>query len=130
MRKIKIAQIGIGHDHALELLNCIVKHTDIFEFVGLAIPESEKTDFAKRYEKVASYNTLTVEQALNYGGLEAIAIETEDDSFYCYPKHPEAITKLGFATEEIYQFRLADPNIFLEKYAAYLPADARSGMQG
>ena len=32
MRKIKIAQIGIGHDHALELLNCIVKHTDIFEF--------------------------------------------------------------------------------------------------
>ena len=31
MKKIKIAQIGIGHDHALELLHCIVNHTDIFE---------------------------------------------------------------------------------------------------
>ena len=78
MKKIKIAQIGIGHDHALELLNCILKHPDIFEFVGLAIPESEKSDFPTRYDRVAKYNTLTVEEALNYEGLEAIAIETEE----------------------------------------------------
>ena len=65
MKKIKIAQIGIGHDHALELLHCIVNHTDIFEFVGLAIPESEKTDFPKRYEKVAQYHTPLILQVMN-----------------------------------------------------------------
>jgi hypothetical protein len=39
---------------------------------------------------------------------DCIAIETETDSFYCFPKNPRAITKLGFATEEIYRLRLAE----------------------
>ena len=30
-------------------------------------------------------------------------ISTENDSFYCAPPHPDVITKLAFATEEIYQ---------------------------
>lgn len=30
-------------------------------------------------------------------------ISTETDSFYCYPTNPDIITKLAFATEEIYQ---------------------------
>ncbi len=33
-------------------------------------------------------------------------ISTENDSFYCYPKKENVITKLGFATEEIYQMHL------------------------
>ena len=78
MRKLKIAQIGIGHDHALAILESIRKQTDIFDFVGLAVPESEKTDFPTRFAKTEQYNTLTVEQALNYEGLDCIAIETEE----------------------------------------------------
>jgi len=30
-------------------------------------------------------------------------ISTQDDSFYCYPTNPDIITKLAFATEEIYK---------------------------
>lgn len=78
MKKLKIAQIGIGHDHALEVLESIRKHTDIFDFVGIAVPESEKTDFPKRFEKVRELNMLTTEEALDYAGLDAIAIETEE----------------------------------------------------
>ena len=78
MKKLKIAQIGIGHDHALAIIDSILDHTDIFEFVGLAIPESEKMDFPAKYAKTEQYNTLTVEQALDYEGLDCIAIETEE----------------------------------------------------
>ena len=54
MRKLKIAQIGIGHDHALAILESIRKHPDIFEFVGLAVPESEKKDFPQNMPKPSS----------------------------------------------------------------------------
>ena len=33
-------------------------------------------------------------------------ISTEEDSFYCYPTNPDIITKLSFATEEIYKLHL------------------------
>ena len=32
-------------------------------------------------------------------------ISTETDSFYCYPTNPDIITKLAFATEEIYKLQ-------------------------
>lgn len=33
-------------------------------------------------------------------------ISTENDSFYCYPTNPNIITKLAFATEEIYKLSM------------------------
>ena len=33
-------------------------------------------------------------------------ISTETDSFYCYPTNPDIITKLAFATEEIYKIHV------------------------
>ena len=33
-------------------------------------------------------------------------ISTETDSFYCYPTNPDIVTKLAFATEEIYKLHL------------------------
>lgn len=34
---------------------------------------------------------------------DCVDISTETDSFYCYPKKENVVTKLAFATEEIYQ---------------------------
>ena len=34
--------------------------------------------------------------------LDCFDISTDNDSFYCYPKKQNVVTKLGFATEEIY----------------------------
>ena len=37
-------------------------------------------------------------------------ITTEDDCYFCYPKKQNVITKLGFATEAIYQYNLRKIN--------------------
>lgn len=37
---------------------------------------------------------------------DCIDISTEDDSFYCFPTQENVVTKLAFATEEIYQRKL------------------------
>ena len=36
---------------------------------------------------------------------DCVDISTEHDSFYCYPKQQNVVTKLAFATEEIYQMK-------------------------
>lgn len=48
-------------------------------------------------------NSLHVEYDYCYiKPFDCVDISTEHDSFYCYPTKPNVITKLGFATEEIY----------------------------
>ena len=37
---------------------------------------------------------------------DAFVINTEDDTYICYPKKQNVVTKLGFAVEEIYQYNL------------------------
>ncbi|MBQ3107484.1 MAG: hypothetical protein IJC68_02595, partial [Firmicutes bacterium] len=37
---------------------------------------------------------------------DCVDISTENDSFYCYPTKENVVTKLAFATEEIYQMNL------------------------
>ncbi len=39
---------------------------------------------------------------------DCIDISTEKDSFYCYPEKNDVITKLSFATEEIYRLRMEE----------------------
>ncbi|MBR6563788.1 MAG: hypothetical protein IKK70_07610 [Clostridia bacterium] len=46
---------------------------------------------------------------------DCIDISTENDSFYCYPTKPDCITKLAFATEEIYRISLEKTRIKKEK---------------
>lgn len=38
---------------------------------------------------------------------DCVDISTEDDSFYCFPTKENVVTKLAFATEEIYQRSLS-----------------------
>ena len=38
---------------------------------------------------------------------DCVDISTENDSFYCYPKQENVVTKLAFATEELYQRSLS-----------------------
>lgn len=41
---------------------------------------------------------------------DCVDISTEDDSLYCYPTKTDVVTKLAFATEEIYQYNLEKVN--------------------
>ena len=92
MKKIKIAQIGIGHDHAGVIFNALNKLTDIFEVVGYAeVPEddlpfdsvkSHKINTAKYYENSKKY---TVEELFSMP-LDAVVIETYDLNIVKYAK--------------------------------------------
>lgn len=39
---------------------------------------------------------------------DCVDISTENDSFYCFPKKENVVTKLSLATEEIYKLKLAE----------------------
>ena len=93
MKKIKIAQIGVGHDHAGQIFNTLRNMPDIFEVVGYAIPEDDTTDNewelahlknqSRMYVGVPQY---TVEEILSMPDLDAVAIETFDLLLVKYAK--------------------------------------------
>ena len=89
MEKIKIAQIGTGHDHASSAIKTLKMHNDVFEVVGFAmVPEDEYNVPQVRYEALKSYYDgvpqLTVDEILNYEGLQAVVIEAEDRALTKY----------------------------------------------
>ncbi len=74
MKKIKIAQIGTGHDHALPTYKAVMKLGDMFEMVGVAEPNPDRSvypDVPKVY---------TVEQLLDMEDLDAVLIECEEEN--------------------------------------------------
>ena len=71
MRPVRIAQIGVGHDHASPTYDSLRRQTGLFELVGIAEPDAARAVYegSKRY---------TVEGLLAMPDLEAVAIETEE----------------------------------------------------
>ncbi len=89
MTKIKIAQIGTGHDHAPAAIITLKRRTDIFELVGFAIvPEDSFNNESMQYEHNKRFYEgvpqMTVEEILNYPDLDAVCIETEDRALTKY----------------------------------------------
>ncbi len=89
MRKIKIAQIGTGHDHAPAAIKTLKLLSDIYEVVGFAIvPEDSYNNESMQYEHNKRFYEgvpqMTVEEILNYPDLDAVCIETEDRALTKY----------------------------------------------
>lgn len=78
MRKIRVAQIGIAHDHATAIFNTLKKLPDLFEIAGYALPENEKELYAPRLAELEGYSELTVEEIMADPSIEAVTIETEE----------------------------------------------------
>ena len=56
MKKIKIAQIGTGHDHAGVTFAALRRLTDVFEVVGYAqVPEDNGVFEKQHYEGAKQY---------------------------------------------------------------------------
>lgn len=85
MNRIKVVQIGIGHDHATAILESLLRQPNIFEVVALAVPECEKTDFADR---IAAYTekipVMTVDEVFALNDIEAVIVETEEENLTKY----------------------------------------------
>lgn len=84
MRKVRIAQIGIGHDHADGIFNTLKAMPELFEIAGYALPEQEKADYAHKLDCFSGFPELTVEQILNDPAIEAVAVETEERNLSKY----------------------------------------------
>lgn len=95
MKRIKIVQIGIEHDHAAMTFESLKKQSDIFELVGWCDPEREVYADREGMRTIAGYHVaegeytwspdayrgypcLTLEEALSIPGLDAAAIETSE----------------------------------------------------
>ena len=78
MKKIKIGQIGVCHEHAAGKINTLRLSPEVFEIVGVVDDrQSPAAKFAgsdlKPYEGL---RWMTAEELFNYPGLQAVVVET------------------------------------------------------
>ena len=85
MKRIKIAQIGAGHDHAPAAIQTLklLDQAGVYELVGYCVvPEDSGNIPANSYDankdSYKDVKQISLEEILNYKGLDAVAIETED----------------------------------------------------
>ena len=77
MKKIKIGQIGIGHNHGAAKAADLRRLPELFEFVGLVIPEHDSEYFSRRdLEEYRDIPVMTEEELFAIEDLDAVIIET------------------------------------------------------
>jgi predicted dehydrogenase len=77
MSRIKVGQIGIGHNHASEKMATFRKLADLYEVVGVVEPDPA---WRKKRGGLAAYAGLkwmTEEELLGVEGLSVVAVETD-----------------------------------------------------
>lgn len=78
MKKIKIAQIGAGHDHSMTAIRTLKQQNDIYELIGYAVVDGDELVYNQNQSDYEGVKKMSVEEILNYPGLDAVCIEAED----------------------------------------------------
>jgi predicted dehydrogenase len=78
MKRIKIAQIGVGHDHARFTIETLKKRDDLFDLVGYVELQDEAEMKATAKGAYDDIKQLSLEEVFSIRDLQAVAIETED----------------------------------------------------
>jgi len=78
MNKIKVIQIGVGHDHAGDTINSLKRQTDLFDLAGYVMLEGEEIMFEAYKSSYNGVEKLSLSDALSIHDLDAAVIETED----------------------------------------------------
>ena len=87
MKKIRIAQIGTGHDHASGIFNALWEMSDEVELVGYCTMEDDAPGFLG--DRSADYHgmpVLTLEEILSDKSLDAVTVESIDSRLTKYAK--------------------------------------------
>ncbi|MBE7043356.1 MAG: Gfo/Idh/MocA family oxidoreductase [Ruminococcaceae bacterium] len=86
MKKIKIAQIGVGHDHAISGVGSLKQLPDLFDVIGYAVVENDDSNPCANinHPNYDGIPKMTVEEILSYPDLDAVLIETEDRNLTKY----------------------------------------------
>jgi predicted dehydrogenase len=74
-QRIKIGQIGTGHEHASGKMSTLRKLSDHYEVVGIAESDPELRKSRERDPAYRDLTWMTEEQLLNTEGLQAVAVE-------------------------------------------------------
>ena len=77
MKKLKIGQIGIGHNHGAAKMETVRKFPEIFDVIGVAEPDSSWLEKRGNLPAYQGLPFLTVEELLNFPSLDALLIETD-----------------------------------------------------
>ena len=80
MKKIRVAQIGIGHDHAVDTIKSLRRLEQYYDIAGFAAPAVEVEKYGERLAAFAGIPEMTLEQILADDSIEAVCIETEEVS--------------------------------------------------
>lgn len=75
--RIKIGQIGTKHPHAAGKLQTILKHPELYEFVGLAESDPARREAMKNRAPYKGLPWMDEAELLAHPGLQAIAVETD-----------------------------------------------------
>ncbi|MFO7973467.1 MAG: Gfo/Idh/MocA family oxidoreductase [Candidatus Hydrogenedentota bacterium] len=78
-QRIKIGQIGTGHEHASAKMDTFRKLSDHYEVVGIVEPDPELRKSRANHGSYRDLAWMTEEQLLNTKGLQAVAVEVDSD---------------------------------------------------
>ncbi|MDF2722187.1 MAG: dehydrogenase [Paenibacillus sp.] len=84
MKKVRVAQIGVAHDHASGFMECIRRLSDVYEVVGVAEPDEanqRKFGGSKVYQDL---RWMTVEDIFSDASIDAVLVETDDWNLVSY----------------------------------------------
>lgn len=75
--RIKVGQIGVGHDHASGKMSTLRKLADEYDVVGVVEPDPALRKAWENHPAYRGLTWMTEEQLLNTPGLRAVAVETQ-----------------------------------------------------
>jgi len=84
MKKINVAIIGIGHDHAYDAFEYITKAESSFNLIGIVIEENNNGNYDKWKEFYDAYPHLYVDDVVNNNDIDAVLIESDDSQLTRY----------------------------------------------
>ena len=87
MKKIKVAQIGLGHDHAVPIFDSILSQPEIFDVLAFAVPPVEEIEFCDKvhiYRNERRIPMMKIDEVLNLPELDGVIIETEERNLTKY----------------------------------------------
>lgn len=80
MKKLKIAQIGTGHDHASQKMDCVRNLPDYFEVVAIAEPNPALLETNRQNPSYAGLPWVPQEDILASNQIDAVLVETGEQN--------------------------------------------------
>lgn len=76
MKPLRVALIGIAHDHACPNHGSVLKHPEVFDVAGYYVPPTEAEDYASRMSLFHGLREMTMAEILADSSIEGLIVET------------------------------------------------------